>query len=159
MPAPTDPKRLQVINRVVAVLQAITAGASYFYTPYAVVKRFFHWKEVTGFPVYMVFSDSGGSIVLAGAPDLYDEDFYINIKGYVQDNNDTVTVLERAIRDVQYAINQDSKSGVAGTLGTLAIETRMEESPETDNGYLSLEGFGFFDMRIRVKISGDYGEI
>lgn len=157
MPTPADPKRLQVINRVVTVLQAITAGADYFYTPAQVIKRYLDPGEVKSFPTYAAFSDSGGVIENRGQ-DLYDEDFYINVKGYVADQEDTVTRLECALRDVKRAINEDSKSGAAGTLGVLAVETRIEEPPETDNGYYSLMGIGFFELRIRVRVAGDYGE-
>ena len=164
MPSPANPKRLQVVDRVVVVLSAITAGANYFYTPCLPVrKRFVHWAEASGLnpdnPFYMVFSATGGKVELGGAPDLYDEDFYISIKGYVKDHVDTETKKERAIRDIRKAINDDSKSGVAGSLGTLCIEVAIEEPPETDNGYLSLEGFGFFDQRIRIRIDGDFGEL
>jgi len=159
MGAPTNPLRLKTIDRVVAVLAAIVAGDDYFFTPFEVAKRFKHWNECRGFPTYMVFTDSGGNVDLSGAPDIYDEDFYINVKGYVQDNVDTVTKLEQAIRDVRKAINEDSKSMAAGSLGAIAVEIRIEKSPDTDNGYLSLEGFGFFDQQIRVKISGGYGEL
>jgi hypothetical protein len=159
MGAPTNPLRLQVIDRVVAVLAAIVAGSNYFFTPFEVVKRFKHWNECHGFPTYMVFTDSGGAVELSGVPDLYTENFYVNVKGYVQDNSDTVTKLEQAIRDIRKAIDVDSKSAAAGSLGALADEVRIEKSPDTDNGYLSLEGFGFFDQQIRVMIEGTYGEL
>jgi len=158
MAQPNDPISLKVLNRIVTVLRAITAGANYFYTPYQVSKRFVHWGEADGFPVYMVFRDSGGRIETSGT-DLYDEDMTITIKGIIQDEEDTVTKMERAIRDVRKAINDDAKSGAAGSLGVLAVETRIEEAPETDNGYLSLEGYGYFDQKIRVKTCGDYDEL
>jgi len=159
--APTDPLTLQIIDRIITVLKAIIAGENYFYTPYAVAKKFTHWQEASMTPTkphYMVFRDSGGSIEFAGT-DLYDEHWYINIKGYVKDNSDTVTKLEKAIRDIRKAINDDSKSAVAGSLGALGVQTIFEEPPTTDNGYLSSEGFGFFDMRIKVITSGDFGEL
>jgi hypothetical protein len=155
---PNDPKRLQIIDRIVTVLSNIQTGTDYFYTPYEVKKRFIHWEEAKGFPTYMVFTDSGGEIVFAGY-NLYDEIFYVNVKGIVKDWKDTVSVLEKCIRDVRKAINDDAKSGASGTLGTLCIEVRIEEPPLTDNGYLSLEGFGFFEQRIRIRISGDFGEL
>ena len=67
-----------------------------------------------------------------------------------------MTSVERALCDVRKAINEDSKSGVAGTLGVLAVETRIETSPEME---FSIDGFGGFDQRIRVKISGPFGEL
>ena len=156
MTTPAVPKRLQVIDRLVAVLTAITAGADYFYKPAEVLKRLVAIDECSGFPVYMVFPVSGGPIDFSGAPDEYDEDMEILIKGYAKDTLDPVTEVERCLRDVRRAINEDSKSGVAGTLGVLAVETRIEASPETE---FSIDGFGGFDQRIRVKITGTFGEI
>jgi len=159
--APAIPLRLQIINRVVAVLQGITAGATYFYTPGAVVKRFVLWTEAKSFPTYMIFTGSGGKVELSGAAgddSEYTEDFFISVKGIVKDSVDTVTRLENSIADIRKAIDADSRSGAAGSLGALAVETRIEDSPETDDGYLSLEGFGFFDQKIRVSIAGEIGE-
>jgi hypothetical protein len=157
---PAVPLRLQVIDRIVAVLQAITTGATYFYTPGAVVKRFVHWTECKAFPTYMVFTGSGGTVELSGAAgddSEYTEDFFVSVKGIVKDSVDTVTRLENAIADIRKAIDADSRSGAAGTLGALAVETRIETSPETDDGYLSLEGMGFFDQKIRISIAGVIG--
>jgi len=159
--SPTDSLTLQAIDRVITVLKAIVAGDDYFYTPYDVAKKFIHWQESPVTPTkphYMVFRDSGGSIEFSGT-NQYDETWYINIKGYVKDNADTVTKMERAIRDIRKAINDDSKSAEAGSLGVIAVQTIFEAPPETDNGYLSSEGFGFFDMRVKVITSGDFGEL
>lgn len=159
--APTNPLTQQIIERIIVVLKAITAGDNYFYTPYDVAKKFVHWQEAPVTPTkphYMVFRDSGGSIDFAGT-NSYDETWYINIKGYVKDNADTVTKLERAIRDIRKAINDDSKSGAAGSLGTIGVQTLFEEPPSTDNGYLSSEGFGYFEQRVKVITSGDFGEL
>ena len=160
MPTPSTPLRLQVINRIVAVLQAITTGATYFYTTGQVAKRFIHWSEAKSFPTYMVFTGSGGTVVLSGASgddSEYTEDFYVSVKGIVKDSVDTVTRLENSIADIRKAIDADSRSSAAGSLGVLAVETRIEESPETDDGYLSMEGFGFFDQKIRISIAGVIG--
>ncbi len=159
--APTNPLTQQIIERVIAVLEAITTGDNFFYTPYAVIKRYVHWREAkftATQPLYMVFRDSGGVITYIGENN-YEADYFINIKGYVQDPEDTVTKLERAIRDICKAINDDSKGEDAGSLGALSAAVTIEEPPETDNGYLSLEGFGFFDQRIRIRIDGELGEL
>lgn len=157
----TDPLTQQVIERIITVLEAITTGDDFFYTPAAVVKRFVHWREANftpAKPIYMVFRDSGGEITYIGEQ-TYCEDWVVNVKGYVQDNADTVTKLERAIRDIRKAINDDSASAEAGSLGAIAAAVTIEEPPETDNGYLSLEGIGFFDQRIRIRTDGDFGEL
>lgn len=156
MTTPAIPLRLQILDRLVAVLTAIVAGTDYFYTPIDVVKRLLAIDECSAFPTYMVFPVSGGPIELSGAPDEYDEDMEILIKGYVKDTLDPVTMAERCLRDVRRAINEDSISGDAGTLGVLAVETRIEASPEME---FSIDGFGAFDQRIRVKITGAFGEI
>lgn len=159
--APTNPLTQQVIDRIVEVLALITAGVDYFYTPASISKRFVHWREARftpDKPLYMVFRDSGGEINYIGE-NLYCEDWVVNVKGYVQDKTDTVTKMERAIRDIKKAINDDSKSGAAGSLGVITAAVTIEEPPSTDNGYLSLEGMGFFDQRIRIRTDGEFGEL
>ena len=47
----------------------------------------------------------------------------------MHDRSDLVSKIEKAVRDVRRAIDQDSKSGAAGTLGVLAIQVRIDESP------------------------------
>jgi len=155
---PTAGFRLQVINRIVAVLQAIVAGDNYFYTPYAVVKKFLLESELKGYPTYMVFASTGGNIEIAST-NLYDETFMVSVKGWVSDPSDTVTKVENAVRDIRRAINEDSKLGTAGSLGALTVEVRIKEPPDTDDGYWSIANLGFFDQRIEVTISGDYGEL
>lgn len=158
--APAIPLRLQVINRIVAVLQAITTGTTYFYTPGTVAERLMHLDECKAFPTYMVFTAPGPKPELSGAAGLeseYTEDVFVSIKGIVKDAADTVTRLENSIADIRKAINADSMSGAVGSLGALAVETSIE-TLETDDGYLSLEGFGFFDQKIRVSIAGKIGE-
>jgi hypothetical protein len=164
MPTPSsEPLRLQVINRIVTVLSAITAGATYWYTPSQVCKRYIHPQEVQGDITYMVSTGSGGQLDLAGmagASSVYDEDLIISVKGYVRHDSDTVTVLERALHDVRNAIDADARDEVtAGSLGVLTVECRIERGPETDNGYFSLMGLGFFDQEIRCRITGTYGEL
>ena len=160
MTAPAVPLRLQIVDRIVDVLQGIVTGDTYFYTPGDVAKRFIHWSECKSFPTYMVFTASGGTVELSGAAgdaSEYTEDFFVSVKGIVKDSTDTVTKLERCIADIRKAIDADSRSGAAGTLGVLAVQTRIEDSPETDDGYLSLEGFGFFDQKVRISIAGVMG--
>ncbi len=159
--APTNPLSQQCIDRIVTVLAAITAGDNYFYTPFDVIKEYMIWREAkltADKPLYMVARASGGVITYIGE-NLYELEFMISVQGYVQDPSDAVTRLCRAIRDIQKAINDDSKSETAGTLGALAAAVTMEESPETDNGYFSPEDVGWFDQRIRVRIDGDFGEL
>jgi hypothetical protein len=156
---PTKGKKLQALERVVAVLNAIQAGADYWFKPYAVNMRFTHWSECTGFPTYSVHINGSPRMTICGPSNLWDEDMTISIKGIVQDNYDTTTKILKCIQDIRRAVDADSMSGVAGTLGTLAVECVPDEGFETDDGYLSMEGFGFFDQKYRIKVSGEPAEL
>jgi len=151
---PDSPKRLQVIDRIVSVLQSIQAGTDYFYTPGSVSKRFVHWSEAPGYPCYMVFSGSGGVIEATAQAVPYvehTETFEVSIKGYVKDDTDTVSMMEKCLVDIKKAIYADFRSRASGSLGNLAVNLEFDEPPTTDDGYLSLEGFGFFDLRVKVS--------
>jgi len=158
MSSPDSPLRLQVVNRFVAVLEAITAGSNYFYTPYEVVKRIILPEETNGTPTYMVIPEGGGNIEFGGT-ELYDETLRIVVHGIVADNVDIVTRMERAIRDIRKAINDDSKSGTPGSLSVLCVQVRILEPPETDGGAFSVIGKGYFAQPFEVTISGDFGEL
>jgi hypothetical protein len=161
MPSPAALSlRLQVINRIVTVLQAITAGATYWVKPYEVSKRLTLIEDAQDFPYYMVFSGSGGrGVELQGAPDNYLESFRVIVKGVVQSDTDTVTALEKSLQDIRLAINTDSKSGAAGSLGVLCVQAVMFGPVETDEGLLSDDGFAYFEQPIDVEIEGDFGTI
>lgn len=158
MSQPAETKRVLILNRLFEVLKAIRAGASYFETPASVSKRLTHWKEVTRGPAYSVHVDSGG----VATPELGDrrtEEIYFNVKGVVLEERDPATAVAHAIHDVRYAIDQDFLAGGAGSLQTLAINIFFDEEPETDNGYLSLEGKGQFEQRVRVIVRGTIATI
>jgi hypothetical protein len=158
MPTPSALSlRLQIVNRLVVVLQAITAGATYWVKPYEVLKRDIMLEQAKGFPVYMVYSGSDKGISISGAPDQYDEVMQVLVEGYVKDMVDPITALEKSIQDVRLAINTDSKSGAAGTLGTLSTESIMFGPVKTDEGLFSADGFGYFSQPVEVTITGDFG--
>jgi hypothetical protein len=163
MPTPsTTPKRLQCVNRVATQLTAITAGATYWYTP-RVYKRFYLPQELSDPVVYMVYTTPGGSTEHAGASGantVYDEDFYITVHGCVRDSFDTTTMVEKAIHDVRTAIDADSiAKATSGALGYICVECRMEEPPEIDSTCLETMGIGLFDLKIRCKVTGTYAEL
>ena len=154
---PADPKRLLIIDRVVVVLRAIKAGDLFFYTPYEVVKGFI--SSPTGFPIYMVLSETGGEMTM-NLDQQYEETFYVSVRGIVQSNDDVVTPLERAIRDIRKAINDDFKPEAgAGSLITLASEMRIDGPPEIDYGFEGTHFFGYFTQRVRLGLYGEIGEI
>jgi hypothetical protein len=154
---PTDPKRLQIIDRIVEVLKTISAGTDYFYTPIEVDKGF--KAEMRGYPSYFVTSESGGEIGM-NMDELWDETFYIAVHGVVKSAEDVVTPLERAIRDVRKAINTDFMPDAgAGSLITLATAVTIDSPPEIDYGFEGQGFFGYFTQRIRIQTFGRFGEI
>jgi len=160
MPPSANPLRLQVIDRIVTVLSAITTGSDYFFTPGQVAKRFMHSDEVQAYPCYMVMAgDKGGAITSQGLPYHHDEIFTVSIKGVISDDADTVTKCEQALRDIRKAIHADSISGAAGSLGVIAVSVWIVEGPDMDDGFLSLQGFGYFDQKVQVTINGEFGEL
>jgi len=158
MSQPAEILRVQILDRIVEVLGAIREGALYFATPASVSKRLTHYREVLKGPAYSVHVDSGGE----ATPELGDrrtETLYFNVKGVVVDDRDPATAIAHAVRDVRYAIDRDFLSGGAGSLQTLAINVFFDEAAETDNGYLSLEGKGQFEQRVRVIVRGTIATI
>lgn len=158
MPSPATPIEDQVLDRIVTVLAAITAGATYWATP-KVVKRFVHWAEYAGsYPLYMVSLGSGGERTLHSHHRI-DETFYVSIKGYVQDNTDSAEKILKAWQDIRVALTTEMENGAAGSLPVLGvIQLRFREFPETDDGYLAVDqGKGFFDARCEIQFSDTLG--
>lgn len=155
--APIAPLLLTVRDRIVTVLKAIVADDAYNRTPYDVIERFVHWREARGYPLFMVYIESAEPPEFAGA-NHYEQNVVFTIKIYVKNRIDTGKELLLSIADCRKAINLDSKSGVAGTLGTLTTQARIADF-WTDNGYLALEGFGFGELKIAIEVSGDEGEL
>lgn len=153
MTLPADPKLLTITDRIVTVLKTIEEGDDFFYTPYDVLERFVHWNEAKGFPLYMVFPKNSEDPQFGGT-DIYDQNVFYSIQGLLK----AAMSIEKSMRDIRKAINDDSKSVEAGTLGKLTVETRIGNF-DTDNGYLTLEGFRWFEITVRVNVSGDEGDI
>jgi len=153
----SDPKRLQVIDRIVDVLESIQEGDNFFYSPRLVCKGF--QQELSGYPAYMVVSESGGEIETHSDMQ-FEETFYVAVQGVVQSATDVVTPLERAVRDVRKAINDDFKSGGAsGSLIGLAVNVTFDAPPDIDYGFEANGFFGYFSQRIRITIFGEFGEL
>lgn len=156
---PKKSLRLQVLERVKEVLCSIDAGSGkYFYTPASVSFRFQHWSEIGSFPAYMISAASGGRMEASASaqPEIeYTEDYYVSIKAVVR-AEDTVTALENTIQDIRTAILEDARNSDPESLGGLTILVEMEEPPITDDGYLSLEGYAFCDLRVKFTILNYY---
>lgn len=160
MPPSTNPLRLQVIDRIYALIGAIVAGSDYFATPKEVTRRLILLDQAKfGFPVYMIFSGPGGKgIDLEGAPNNYGEAFRVLVKGIVQHDSDTVTALEQSLRDIRKKINDDTKPGAgSGSLFELCVKVEMFGPVLTDEGLLSDDGFAYFEQPVDVLIEGDFG--
>lgn len=154
---PADPIRLQVVARIAYVLRRIAGGASFFFTPGQVATGFI--ASPTGYPVYEVVSDSGGPVENFGDYQAR-ETFFIAILGTVQDTGDIVTPLERALRDVRKAITDDLRPEAgAGSLGTLVTWAGFDSSAEIHYGLEGTGFFGFFSQRVKVILSGEFGEL
>ncbi len=158
MPSPADCLRLTVRDRVITVLQAITAGSTYNITPAEVLSVWVELEQTKG-DTYCVFPNEDGQIEESGANDEYEGDFFLVVMGRVFDNVDPGRKLFQATADIMLAINTDSKSGASGSLGVLVDRTFFPEFPDTDSGYMSTHGFAEFALRVGFRIHGDYGEL
>lgn len=159
MAAPTAPKLLQVIDRFVTVLKAIRQGTEFHYSPVDVFKRLLNFNECRGFPTYMVFIGSAFSEPEQHLDNEYVQSTTITVQGWVDlEQGEPQTKLVKCLRDVQKAINDDSKSTAAGSLGQLT-STLDVSIFETDNGNYSLQGFAFFSQQFNVRLMGDWGEL
>jgi hypothetical protein len=156
---PTKSLRLQALERVRTVLQAITTGATYWKQPYEVLNKAILLEQMKAFPTYMVFTAPSDRTELAGAPDNYNEVFQVTVCGIVEDKSDPPAALEKALQDVRKAINTDSKLQTAGALGNITLSTTMYGQVKTDEGLLSSEGFAYFEQPVDVLINGDFGEL
>jgi len=154
---PSDPIRLQVIDRIVEVLNGIQEGDTYFHSPRHVAKGFI--AEPQGYPIYMVRSESGGDIEMHGDAQ-FAETFYVTINGRMQEIGDVVSPMERCLRDVRKAIDTDFRSGAAaGSLVTLATLVTFDAPPDISYDVDSNGPFAEFSQRVRITIFGEFGEL
>jgi len=160
---PAEPKSLQVLNRIVTVLEEIGGGSpDYFYTPGEVVKGFKIHRSATKFPCYMVALEGMPERPTPIGDNHYLETVAVSVKAWVDlEAGESVTKLLRCLRDVQKAVNEDTKSGAGATsLGAICCSCNVDTA-EADSGFLMLEGrgYGYFDQRIVAVVEGDWGEI
>jgi len=152
------PLRLQVLNRIVEILEAMKgeAGATFWFTAYRVVKRFADSADAGGFPFYMVAPDSGQAPEWAGQQ-LADELMAVSVKAWVNlEGDEPTTKLEKCLADVRKAVMDDQASGPVGSLATLTLGCNLD-SLETDGGVLALDGLGYFDQRFVFRIPVHWG--
>lgn len=159
MAAPTTPLRVKVIDRFVAVLGAMTDGTKFNYKAYEVGKRLKNFNECAGFPTYMVFISAMSGPPVAHLDNEYDEAMVVSVQCWVDmELGEPTTKMAKCLRDVQKAINDDSKSTDVGSLGQLSASLDVG-TYETDNGGFSAQGVAFFEQQFVVHIVGDWGEL
>jgi hypothetical protein len=155
-----NPLRLQIIDRIVEVLEAIKgdAGATYWYTPNDVVKRFAEPEAVSGFPYYMIAPETSPQSPEHAEERLDWEYFAVSIKAWVDlEGGEPTTKLEKCLADVRKAVMADCLSAAAaGSLGALTVGSAIDTC-ETDSGILSIEGHGYFDQRFVFKLALSWG--
>jgi hypothetical protein len=147
---PSDPKRQAIIDAIVARLAAITAGATYFFTPEVGVD-YRHHSEITKFPYYGVIEGDEMNDFLAMTPQIKTT-LSVSIVGWVSDAEDRRKALNRAVADVQRAIVSDD------TWGGIAFETRPL-SVITDEATLFAKPFAYFEINIQVVWHHDHQTI
>ncbi len=159
MPSPTTPKRLTIIDRVVAALAAITAGSSYWATPALVTKRMIDDDGVSEYPVYIVQDAPDSPEPEAGMGGYYTDTINISVTGLVA-APDAVSVdnIEKSIRDIRKALLTDAASSATGTLGQLNVEVYMG-GIMTDSGIFAPDGYGKFTIEFRLQFSGNWSDL
>ena len=165
MSYPDDPKTLQVLNRIIEVLAAISPADGFFYPVGEgnVIRGVKGWDEITSFPFDMVYLgsehrdpeyDMGGMV--NKFPTFY-------VEGFVdaQGEDDTITRLVKHLADVQKAIDVDIQPGAGeDSLGALASGGNVQVGvAETDDGMLAGEGKAAFKLTIRACVRGAWGEL
>jgi hypothetical protein len=162
MSYPLDPKTLQILDRVIEVLKDVTAGADYFYSIGGnVIKGIVGYDTLTSFPFDMVYLGPEHSAPEYQPDGLVIKFPTIQVEGYVDatGEEDTITRLIKHLRDVQKAVNEDTKSGAgAGSLGVIAVYARVGIA-ETDDGMLAGDGRAAFKLSINCCVDGDWGEL
>jgi hypothetical protein len=157
----TKPIRLRVLERIVAVLQAIKgdAGTNYWYTPNEVVKRFADPEQLSGYPYLMVAPDSSPQQPERAEERAEWEFFAVSVKAWVDlEGDEPTTKLEKVLADVRKAVMGDCLSTAgAGSLAELTISSAID-TVETDSGILSLEGKGYFDQRFIFRVPITWGQ-
>ena len=159
MSYPTEPKKLSVIERVIAVLNDIVEGDDYFYTPGDVQGKKTHWMKQ--------LADLSYAAIFAGAEDApvhhagynVEETFSIVVIGDIKNNDGELQkMIPRCLRDVRSALFADMAVGTAGTLGILCRGLQL--GPWTSGvGQGPSENQGHFEQQFMFTISGDIKDL
>jgi len=138
---PTDPITEQLVEKIVARLEAIQEGETYWYTPLEVARDYKFHTDVKGFPFYGVIDDEKAAEG-EDNQDIHDL-FTVTIVGWVKSDQDRRLTVRRAISDVERAIYSDE------TWDGLAIWTEYP-STRTDRAALIAKPFAYFEMTLAI---------
>lgn len=153
MTTPAKPLRLQVIDRIITVLGAMTEGTEFWETPGMVTRRYIGPGEAVAYPVYAVFPGDGQAPEQDSGE--YRETFEVIIGGMVKSTVDIVTEMEHALADIRRAVDKDARDlTTAGSLGNLTVYVTLGAC-STDKGENISLGLGFLEQRIQVQIAAD----
>ena len=152
-----DPKRIQVRDRFIEVMDGIRAENGYYYTPDMVTKKIVDFYKGPGKKRLIAYPDEGGEIVNhSGA---VDETFYILVHGLIENYDDPHEVAERVLQDIRKAIDADAKNPNTGYLGGICLQVVMDESANVFTE-MAAEGYVEFYQRFRCQITGaDFSEL
>jgi len=146
-----DPKRIQVRNRFIEVMDGIRAEGGYFYTPDLVTEKIIEFYKGSGSIRLTAYPDEGGEIVNhSGA---VDETFYMLVHAVIEDSVDPHKKGERVLQDVRRAIDTDARNPNTGYLGGICLQVVMDEAADMFTE-ISAEGHIEFMQRFRCQITG-----
>jgi len=153
------PRRLKILIRIKDLLKAIQGdgGENYFYTPHAVNFRFLDPTTLTGYPTYMITTDSTPGRAEPASERITDERFIVSVKAWIDaEAGEPAIKLEKCLADIRKAVMNDQASGGPGSLNELCLACDLE-SLETDSGALNIDGFAYFDQRFSFLIPLEWG--
>ena len=139
---PAEPIDEQILGKVAARLGAITAGATYFYTPGEVARDWKNWDEVRSFPFYGIIEGE-----LSRKEDTYtmvDVILPVTIVGWVKHESTRRSALNRAAADVIRAIYTDE------TWGGLALITKVLRR-STDEAAVVAKPHAYFELALQIE--------
>lgn len=156
---PTEPKKVTIHDRLVAVLAEIVEGDDYFYTPDAVQGKATPWQEKLADYTLEVFFGGAEEPPMHFSGQVIEEVFTVVIEGAIRDRDgECQKALARALRDVRKAVLADMVAGTSGCLGAYALRTRLG-AWDSAPGEGVFEGRGRFRQEFKITVSGDISSL
>lgn len=146
MPPAAEPLREQLLAAVTARLAALTAGTTYWFTPAEATRDWKSWEETkaeAGKPGYGIIEGKEIQEDLTNTEVHVTHD--VTVTGWIKEDQNRRTALNRAIADIVKAIYTDETWGLPVT----AAWTNVVEIV-TDEAALQSQGFAYFELTARV---------